>query len=392
MGNSYTKQMVFTAVFVLFALLASINGTHADNRYVSRDIADSTVKPGGQVDVTLYVVTEAEDRFFLIDEIIPDGWSVVDTGTLFEAGKVNASEARHLKKAVIQGISETSFTYTLQAPSNTGKYYFSGNYYIEGMSGFRDMVGQFSIEVSTSTNDPDNGKNNGKTGNTGNGREGYDITGNIPSASQCPEGIITHECVCQGSKQIIGYCCSDEYQTIACAINQGPVPFLAGCNSSKAYVCGSNIGRCSYGTRLCTNGTLSDCLGGIGPVLELCNGIDDDCDGFVDNDCSSPESTTCIDGAIPETGCFCGGVFCSEGYCYNGNFSEESSGYPWMLLAILGTMMLMLLIAGIIYRTHRRAKKVTLKSFRDNMNMQIMPKYTDPPTPDNIFNEDIDDT
>lgn len=45
--------------------------------------------------------------------------------------------------------------------------------------------------------------------------------------------------------------------------------------------CGSNIGRCTVGTAVCTNGKL-DCSGDTGPFTEVCNGYDDDCDGVVD--------------------------------------------------------------------------------------------------------------
>jgi Notch-like protein len=47
--------------------------------------------------------------------------------------------------------------------------------------------------------------------------------------------------------------------------------------------CGTDTGACSRGTVTCTSGSLG-CAGGIGPALELCNGIDDDCDGPVDDD------------------------------------------------------------------------------------------------------------
>ena len=40
-------------------------------------------------------------------------------------------------------------------------------------------------------------------------------------------------------------------------------------------------GRCATGIRNCTNGALQ-CVGTYGPIAELCNGIDDDCDGAVD--------------------------------------------------------------------------------------------------------------
>ncbi len=46
--------------------------------------------------------------------------------------------------------------------------------------------------------------------------------------------------------------------------------------------CGSDVGECKKGLNVCDNGTIK-CNGGQGPVTELCNGKDDDCDGTIDN-------------------------------------------------------------------------------------------------------------
>jgi MYXO-CTERM domain-containing protein len=45
--------------------------------------------------------------------------------------------------------------------------------------------------------------------------------------------------------------------------------------------CGSSVGICEPGVAVCQGGTLG-CTGGVGPSTESCNGLDDDCDGVVD--------------------------------------------------------------------------------------------------------------
>jgi hypothetical protein len=45
--------------------------------------------------------------------------------------------------------------------------------------------------------------------------------------------------------------------------------------------CGSNVGICTPGTEICTAGVWGACSG-TGPQQETCNGLDDDCDGVVD--------------------------------------------------------------------------------------------------------------
>ena len=55
------------------------------------------------------------------------------------------------------------------------------------------------------------------------------------------------------------------------------------CSANETITCGSNIGACQPGIRACQNGDWGECSSEIGPKTEICtNGIDDDCDGFVD--------------------------------------------------------------------------------------------------------------
>ncbi len=63
--------------------------------------------------------------------------------------------------------------------------------------------------------------------------------------------------------------------------------------------CGpSNVGRCAYGQVVCTTGALT--CGGtlVGPIAETCNGVDDDCNGAVDDGLTTPSPAsvpTCVE-------------------------------------------------------------------------------------------------
>ncbi|MBX3184314.1 MAG: hypothetical protein KF915_16925 [Polyangiaceae bacterium] len=77
---------------------------------------------------------------------------------------------------------------------------------------------------------------------------------------------------------------------------------------------------CQPGRLTCVNGN-PVCTGAIKPQAEICNGLDDDCDGVADNDAPCPGVTQCIEGqcvgpcASGEFKCP-GGFECRSGFCF----------------------------------------------------------------------------
>ncbi len=55
------------------------------------------------------------------------------------------------------------------------------------------------------------------------------------------------------------------------------------CIAESTDVCGIAEGRCERGVRACVDGLYGACEGAVGPQSEVCNYLDDDCDGEVDN-------------------------------------------------------------------------------------------------------------
>ena len=68
------------------------------------------------------------------------------------------------------------------------------------------------------------------------------------------------------------------------------------CTAGATRGCGSELGACTTGTQSCAAGAWSACVGATLAAAESCNAIDDDCDGDIDNDVVCPGGFLCVDG------------------------------------------------------------------------------------------------
>jgi putative metal-binding protein len=70
----------------------------------------------------------------------------------------------------------------------------------------------------------------------------------------------------------------------------GETDETCGCTPGATQACGSEAGECAPGTQRCSaEGEWSDCAGGQVAVAEICNGLDDDCDGETDESWSEDD-------------------------------------------------------------------------------------------------------
>jgi len=85
------------------------------------------------------------------------------------------------------------------------------------------------------------------------------------------------------------------------------------CNGQVLEACGTDLGECRPGQRRCNaDGFWGPCEGDIEPQDELCNGLDESCDGVIDDGfgigdaCDGPDSDACLDDVMTCEGCTVG--------------------------------------------------------------------------------------
>lgn len=102
-----------------------------------------------------------------------------------------------------------------------------------------------------------------------------------------------------------GHPCVEGY---VCQAGVCRVPMGGSCTEGDSRACGSAVGECRAGTQRCEGGTWGPCEGAVGPVDESCDGKDNDCDTFVDEEIPTapacektegvcaPARKACVDG------------------------------------------------------------------------------------------------
>ncbi len=114
--------------------------------------------------------------------------------------------------------------------------------------------------------------------------------------------------------------------TLVCQVVTGPTSEVCdgldnNCNGvadeGVTRACGSAIGECRTGLQACIAGVFSGaCTGSIGPTAETCDGLDNDCNGTVDN--GNPGGGIACGSSVGEcrpgtTACVAGSITCSGG-------------------------------------------------------------------------------
>jgi len=96
----------------------------------------------------------------------------------------------------------------------------------------------------------------------------------------------------------------DDCNGLRDGISESCFSFGAGCAQDPATTQWTCKGFCKPGLKTCTaqqvggtwTGVWGDCIGEVGPEKETCDGMDEDCDGVVDNEVNCPGDAKCVEG------------------------------------------------------------------------------------------------
>ncbi|MBO6934093.1 MAG: lamin tail domain-containing protein [Deltaproteobacteria bacterium] len=101
------------------------------------------------------------------------------------------------------------------------------------------------------------------------------------------------------------------------------------CVTGTTQECGSSTGACERGSQTCVAGEWSACSGGVTAQPETCNGLDDDCDGVTDDNLTAPACALTegvCGGAVQTCGGAAGWQACSGTDSYGASFlTDETS-------------------------------------------------------------------
>jgi len=100
-------------------------------------------EPDTLLEVTLDVVIEKGQKYYVLDEIPPKDWKVLYSGDLV------LDPDGHLKIVVVSGAKNATYAYILEVPHELGEYMFDGIYQMDGMEEKRSIGQAVCEEISS---------------------------------------------------------------------------------------------------------------------------------------------------------------------------------------------------------------------------------------------------
>jgi len=356
----------FAATFAVIALLLPSLAA-AQKASVTRDLPVE-VSLNGQFTYTINIGINAGGPPVAlgIEETLPKGWQLVSVNTTYAKANASANTFYWLFGPAVIGlppVQDATIMLTTTPANQNGS--FSGYWYADDEEGF---IGGDNATIVAAARQDGNGGGGGGGGGTSGGGFGAGIAGTFCLSGQTkPCGSNVGECR-PGARS-----CLNGAWSAQCAGEVAPAAELCDhldndCNGvadngitcecfiTDRRACGSEIGACRPGRLSCDAGRWGTCGGAVGPFDEICgNGIDDDCDAFVDEaECIYEAKDICRDGAISSP-CMCGNHTYTAGYCYSNEFSMQPRElFVWLPLILIGAG---LVFWGVSVEMHWRKKR-----------------------------------
>jgi hypothetical protein len=274
---SYFLILSVAAVFLISNSIAGQSIEYASTRYATRTISEPDIHQNEWATIYLDIGILPGDKFYIIEEMPPAGWSVVDPG------EFNVDSQGRLKYVMLSSPYDRRFSYIIMSPAATGNYNFSGVFQIDGMATPQNIGGDNQINVALSNEICNNGIDDNMAGGIDEGCDDDDddyCDINMPRVTSN---------ICTGTSN----CCN-----------------LGGndCDDSNPFI---NPG--SINPDLSPN-VYCNCIGI--PIAETCgDGIDQNCDGM-DSQCCSITSALWNESVVDEgttVGINVQGANCADG-------------------------------------------------------------------------------
>ncbi len=113
--------------------------------------------------------------------------------------------------------------------------------------------------------------------------DGFGSTAMTTMACTAPPGYVTSSTDCDDTRASVNPAALELCDGVDNNCDTSTDPGCECSDGATPRACGtSDTGACQMGTQRCVGGTWAECVGAIEPRAEVCNGADDDCDGMED--------------------------------------------------------------------------------------------------------------
>lgn len=152
---------------------------------LTRSFSDNTPEQCSELTVSLELDVNNVDTYYAIDEIIPSGWEISDSG------EGDTSESGHIKWVIVDGAENGNYQYKVDVPCDAlGIYVFDGMYMFESDTEEQVIQGEEEINVQIKNEKSNTGGSNGGSRKS-NCKESWSCN----EWNECSEdGIISRTC------------------------------------------------------------------------------------------------------------------------------------------------------------------------------------------------------